>query len=163
MSDIRGGSVYRTAKAEMRRKIPNAKMIGIILAVDDTNLTIHSGSHTGRPLYMTVTNLPLALRRKINNYAWRPIGFLPNIDAPAPNTREEVNWKMHAKAKFASEILERVLEPLREAREAGFMVQIPILDHYISANLNVVQWPYIISGIDLLPYRSDGSMEALVP
>jgi len=123
MDDIRGGSVYRNAKAEMRRKLPTAKMIGIILAVDDTNLTIHSGSHIGRPLYMTTTNLPLEARRRINNIAWRPIGFLPHMKSDTTMTNADKEWKIHAKAKFASIVIERVLSPLKAARQAGFEVR----------------------------------------
>jgi len=163
MSDIRGGSIYRRAKAEMRQKIPNARMIGIILAVDDTNLTVHSGSHTGRPLYMTVSNLPLSIRRKINNYAWRPIGFLPNLDVESANTREETSWQRHAKVKFASQILEKVLEPLVGAREAGFNVRFSRFVRCLSFNIYiVVQWSYIVSGGNLLFDRPHGSVEIVV-
>jgi len=138
MSDIRGGSIYRRAKAEMNRKVPGARMVGIILAVDDTCLTVHSGSHTGRPLYMTCTNLPLEIRRKINNFAWRPIGLLPNLDVPAVTTAVENSWKMYAKAKFASLVFEQVLAPLAQIRETGFEVNLSRLPVILPLNSSCI-------------------------
>lgn len=161
LDDIRGGSLYRNAKAEMRRKLPNAKMVGIILAVDDTNLTNHSGSHIGRPLYMTTTNLPLETRRQINNFAWRPIGFLPHMKSSGTMTNVDKAWKVHAKAKFASVVIERVLAPLKDARRAGFEV-CPYIFIYVMLIYRLVPRKAAISGADLLPDRFSGSLEDLV-
>jgi hypothetical protein len=86
-SDIRGGSVYRSAKAAIRLKAPNAKIVGLILAVDDTMLTQHSGSHNGRPLYMTCTNLPLSVRRKSTTLPGDRLDFCPIYAVLSPKTK----------------------------------------------------------------------------
>lgn len=131
-SDIRGGTVYRTARTEIRARLPDAKLVGIILGVDDTQLTAHSGNHQGRPLYMTTTNLPLQLRRLINSYAWRAIGLLPNPRIPkreALNASEEA-WLMQAKCEFASLVLRKCMAPLLAFREGGFQVITSMIDLY---------------------------------
>ncbi|KZT53284.1 hypothetical protein CALCODRAFT_408485, partial [Calocera cornea HHB12733] len=56
---------------------PGATLIPFILATDKTQLTQFSGNRQGYPVYLTIGNLPIAVRQKISTRAVILIGYLP--------------------------------------------------------------------------------------
>lgn len=116
--DIRNGSVFRAAASEVRAKNKDGVLIGFMLAIDDTPLTQHSGTHNARPVYITTCNQSLASRRKRITHSWRVLAFLPVLnlgDTEKLNT-EEKKWAVHAKIEFQQRVLKIILKPLAGTR-----------------------------------------------
>lgn len=113
LENMRQGGAFQLAQNELRNTNPEGKLIGLILSIDDTNLTNHSGVHNGRPLYMTTANQSLESRRKRKTNSWRILALLPIIQlAKEKRTPQEKYWITHAKIEFANRMLEFVLQPL---------------------------------------------------
>lgn len=110
-SDIRSGEVYQNAQDEIQDLDPNGKLIGLVLSVDDTRMTSHSGSATGRPLYLTTANQSLESRRHASTNAWRITALLPCMKFPRPTTLEET-WGTVAQCEFVNRTMELALQPL---------------------------------------------------
>ncbi|KZT61055.1 hypothetical protein CALCODRAFT_416641, partial [Calocera cornea HHB12733] len=56
---------------------PGATLIPYIIATDKTQLTQFTGNRQGYPIYMTIGNLPITVRRTISTRAYVLIGYLP--------------------------------------------------------------------------------------
>jgi len=114
LDDIRKGSVYQDTQREIYNLNPNGKLIGIILSIDDANLTRNSGAHNGRPLYMTTANQSLESRRQRKTNAWRIVGLLPVIQiSQEVMSPTEKKYIAHAKVEFTNRVLERVLQSIQ--------------------------------------------------
>lgn len=113
-ADIRGGDIFTHAHNEIRKIDPNGCLIGIMLAIDDTPLTQHSGTHNGRPVYITTANQSLASRRQRNTNAWRVLALLPVLKLDENNlSKEDKPWSVHAKVEFNNRALAIILKPLQ--------------------------------------------------
>jgi hypothetical protein len=111
--DIRSGTIYQRTQEEIAQIDSEAALIGLMLSVDDTKLTQHSGNHNGRPLYLATANQSLHSRRHLNTNAWRITALLPTLDHRfKDNTAEEDAWKTIAKSEFANRCMELALKPL---------------------------------------------------
>lgn len=112
-AEIRDGEIYRMATEEVLQIDQEGSLIGIMLAIDDTPLTQHSGKHNGRPVYITTANQSLHSRRQRRTHAWRLLALLPilNVDE-GKLTSVEKTWSVHAKVEFNNRVLEKVLKPL---------------------------------------------------
>lgn len=112
--DIRDGTVYRQAQAEIQCLNPQGRLIGVMLSIDDTPLTQHSGTHNGRPVYISTANQSLESRRKRTSNAWRVLALLPVLKLEEESKQSGVDdlWITHAKSEFSNRVLEVVLKPL---------------------------------------------------
>lgn len=113
LENIRQGSSFQNAQRDLHRVDPLGKLIGLMLSIDDTCLTNHSGVHNGRPLYMTTANQSLESRRKRKTNSWRILALLPIIQLPKEKqSADEKKWITQAKVEFTNRVLEFVLQPL---------------------------------------------------
>lgn len=122
--DIRDGLVFREAFAEIRKIDIKGSLVGVMLAIDDTPLTQHSGTHNGRPVYITTANQSLDSRRKRDTHAWRLLALLPvlKLDEDEQTTVDK-KWCTHAKAEFNNRALEVVLKPLSGKQYYPYIVR----------------------------------------
>jgi len=114
LDDIKQGRIYQAAQREIFALNPDGALIGIILSIDDTNLTNHSDVHNGRPLYITTANQSLESRRKRSSNAWRIAALLPviQISQESMSTLEK-KYIAHAKVEFNNRVLEVILTQLK--------------------------------------------------
>lgn len=112
--DIRNGSAYIAAAQDVRRLNRNGCLIGVMLAIDDTPLTQHSGTHNGRPVYMSTCNQSLQSRRKRVTSAWRILALLPVLSLGEEENLSTIdkNWSVHAKVEFNQRVLSEILKPI---------------------------------------------------
>jgi hypothetical protein len=113
MSDIRSGTVYQVAQEEIKLKDPDARLIGLLLSVDDTVMTQFSGGQTGRPLYLSTTNQSLDSRRHLSTNAWRVAALLPTLRTKRKALNNiEKQWYTVANVEFVNRTMELALKPL---------------------------------------------------
>jgi len=110
-NDIRSGEVYQKAQNEIRELDPDGHLIGLMLSVDDTKLTNHSGSANGRPLYLSTANQSLESRRHSSTNSWRVTALLPSLNLDTLS-KVEKDWSTVAKAEFVNRSMELALQPL---------------------------------------------------
>lgn len=120
--DIRAGSVFQLIQTDLSLQHPNGVLLGIMLAVDDTPLTLQSGAQIGRPLYITTCNQSLESRRQINNHSWRLIALLPTM-THNKTSELETPWKPHATVEFVNQSLRLAVQPLIDHLDTGFVVK----------------------------------------
>lgn len=112
-SEVRNGTMYRKAHQEIMEIDVEGCLIGIMLAIDDTPLTQHSGKHNGRPVYISTANQSLYSRRQRQTRAWRILALLPVLSLDEEKmTKLEKKWSVHAKVEFHNRVLQKVLQPL---------------------------------------------------
>ena len=97
-----------------------AAVAPVIIATDKTQLTQFSGNKSAYPIYMTLGNLPRALRRKPSEHACILIGYLScdKIDSEGLSERKQralVQQLFHSSVRT-------ILEPLIRAGKEGIEV-----------------------------------------
>ncbi|KAG8728703.1 hypothetical protein FRC10_004637 [Ceratobasidium sp. 414] len=119
-------------------KDPNATVVGCIVLLDETKLTTFSGDKKAHPVYISLTNTPKAVHRRISKRVNMLIGYLP-----VPKLDCEPNKEKRRKIRRAlfHQCLEQLLKPLVEACKGGEEVSCwdggvrriyPVLSSYIA-------------------------------
>jgi len=90
-------------------------LIDIILAIDDTCLSSHSGNAKARPLYMTLGNLSNRSRRSLKYHAWTLVALLPIVESSGLTT--------HEKVAFNHKTLEIALKSLIAVEREGINIR----------------------------------------
>ncbi|PPQ85108.1 hypothetical protein CVT26_005404 [Gymnopilus dilepis] len=113
-------SEFRTENSYdlLQSKLPRgATLAPVIIATDKTQLTNFSGSKSAYPVYLTVGNIPKAIRRKPSKKACILIGYLSvdKIDRKQMSNRA-YRSKMQ---RLFHESMRIILEPLRKAGHEG--------------------------------------------
>ncbi|KAG9093161.1 hypothetical protein FS749_014954, partial [Ceratobasidium sp. UAMH 11750] len=88
----------------------------LILATDQTTLSIMCGGQKAYPVYITIGNIEKSTRRKPSKGAMVLLGYLP-IDAFEDIENDDERRRL--KADLVHRAMEKMLEPLREASENG--------------------------------------------
>ncbi|KAG9087886.1 hypothetical protein FS749_002576 [Ceratobasidium sp. UAMH 11750] len=88
----------------------------LIIATDQTTLSIMCGGQKAYPVYLTIGNIEKSTRRKTSKRAMVLLGYLP-IDAF--EDVEDDNERRRLKADLVHRAMEKMMEPLREASENG--------------------------------------------
>jgi hypothetical protein len=126
-ADIRRGSVYQRAQEDVAQIDVHGVLVGVMLSIDDTPLTEHSGVHNGRPVYITTANQSLKSRRQRQTNAWRVLALLPVIHLRKGTiTPLEDRWMTHAKVEFSNRVLEIALEELAGTLDSFILMQTDI-------------------------------------
>jgi hypothetical protein len=90
-------------------------LVGVVIATDKTRLTNYSGNKQAYPVYMTITNLDKAVRRKTSAHSQILLGYLPVPTFDNFNT----NTKSTASQEFFHRCMEMIIEPLIDAGKNG--------------------------------------------
>ncbi|KAG8681094.1 hypothetical protein FRC08_015840 [Ceratobasidium sp. 394] len=94
----------------------------LILATDQTMLSIMCGGQKAYPVYITVGNIDKSTRRKPSKRAMVLLGYLP-VDAFEDVENDDERRRL--KADLVHWSMEKMLEPLREASENGIDMWCP--------------------------------------
>ena len=105
----------------MKALLPTGAAVApVIIATDKTQLTQFSGSKSAYPVYMTLGNIPRALRRKPSEHACILIGYLSvdKVDTEGLSSRRQralAQQLFHTSTRM-------ILEPLIKAGKEGILV-----------------------------------------
>ncbi|CAE7232083.1 unnamed protein product [Rhizoctonia solani] len=100
----------------------DATIVPLIIATDQTTLSIMCGGQKAYPVYVTFGNLDKDWRRKPSKHGMYLLGYLP-VDAfeDVPNDDE----RRRLKAELVHRAMEKMLSPLRTASEQGVEMWCP--------------------------------------
>lgn len=111
----------------------------VIIATDKTQLTYFSGGKAAYPVYLTIGNIPKAIRRKPSRNACILIGYL-SVDKMSRIGLSDIQHRSRMQRVF-HESMKIILEPLKEAGRVGVMMESsdgsvrrvhPILTSYVA-------------------------------
>ncbi|KAF8596344.1 hypothetical protein BDV93DRAFT_422196, partial [Ceratobasidium sp. AG-I] len=128
MSKRRGNRVYSemwTANWWWDKQLRNkgaATIVPLILATDQTMLSIMSGSQAAYPVYLTLGNINKHWQRKPSKRTMVLLGYLP---VEAFEDVEDDNERRRMKANLIHQSMETMLEPLKVASEEGVEMWCP--------------------------------------
>ncbi|THU96683.1 hypothetical protein K435DRAFT_583913, partial [Dendrothele bispora CBS 962.96] len=88
----------------------NATIAPVIIATDKTHLTNFSGGKSAYPVYLTLGNIPKAMRRKVNQRACVLLGYLP-VDKVNRGADTDTEFKLRNYQLF-HDSMRIILEPL---------------------------------------------------
>ncbi|THU98873.1 hypothetical protein K435DRAFT_601744, partial [Dendrothele bispora CBS 962.96] len=94
-----------------------ATIAPVIIATDKTALTNFSGGKSAYPVYLTLGNIPKAMRRKINQRACILLGYLP-VDKIGKGSDMVTELKLRNYQLF-HDSMRVILEPLINAGREG--------------------------------------------
>ncbi|KEP46797.1 hypothetical protein V565_181170 [Rhizoctonia solani 123E] len=124
----------------VQNKLPHgATLVPIILSSDATQLTNFSGGKSAWPVYISIGNIPKAIRAKISTYSTLLLAYLPVPKFDCFPAKERGDQK----ARLFHESMEVILRPLVQAGRAGVEMNCgdgyvrhcyPILAAYIADN-----------------------------
>ncbi|KAG9080385.1 hypothetical protein FRC06_006648, partial [Ceratobasidium sp. 370] len=129
--DIFDGVRERTQYLVMRNVISEklrdegkgaATIAPLILATDQTTLSVLCGGQTAYPVYLTVGNISKDDRRKPSKHAMVLLGYLP---VEAFEDVENDNERQRMKADLVHRSMETMLEPLKVASQEGVEMWCP--------------------------------------
>ncbi|CUA72116.1 hypothetical protein RSOLAG22IIIB_10097 [Rhizoctonia solani] len=122
------------------KKLPHgATLVPIILSSDATQLTNFSGGKSAWPVYISIGNIPKAIRAKISTYSTLLLAYLPVPKFDCFPAKERGDQK----ARLFHESMEEILRPLVQAGTDGVEMNCgdgyvrhcyPILAAYIADN-----------------------------
>ncbi|KAF8181570.1 hypothetical protein BJ912DRAFT_1023540 [Pholiota molesta] len=103
-------------------KLPEGATVApVIAATDKTLLTKLSGNKSAYPLYLTIGNLPKAIRRKPSKNGCILIGYL-SVDKPNRSQLSELEYCSRVQRLF-HESMRIILEPLKKAGVDGVLME----------------------------------------
>ncbi|KAG8759337.1 hypothetical protein FRC11_002095 [Ceratobasidium sp. 423] len=100
----------------------NGTLAPLIIATDQTTLSVMCGGQKAYPVYVSFGNLDKSWRRKPSKHGMYLLGYLPVDsfeDVPDDDERKRL------KADLVHRVMEKMLEPLRAASEHGVEVWCP--------------------------------------
>ncbi|KIM44286.1 hypothetical protein M413DRAFT_58649, partial [Hebeloma cylindrosporum] len=102
----------------IQSKLPEgATLAPLIIATDKTQLTQFSGGKSAYPVYLTIGNIPKALRRKPSKHACILIAYL-SVDKVDRTKMTDIEHRSRGQRVF-HESMRTVLEPLIAAGNQG--------------------------------------------
>lgn len=111
----------------------------VIIATDKTQLTHFSGGKAAYPIYLTIGNIPKAVRRKPSRHSCILIGYL-SVDKVSRKGLNDMQHRSRVQRIF-HESMKIILEPLKKAGKVGVMMESsdgsvrrvhPILTSYVA-------------------------------
>ncbi|KAI0739540.1 hypothetical protein C8Q80DRAFT_1221997 [Daedaleopsis nitida] len=96
---------------------PGATLAPIIIATDKTQLTQFSGGKSAYPVYLTIGNLPKAVRRKPSLHPCVLLGYL-SVDKISQESLTQRELRAHNQRLF-HELMRVILEPSVQAGKEG--------------------------------------------
>ncbi|KAG8732610.1 hypothetical protein FRC11_012268 [Ceratobasidium sp. 423] len=113
---------WREMEKLIERGYRNGTIAPVIIATDQTTLSVMCGGQKAYPVYVSFGNLDKEWRRKPSKHGTYLLGYLP-VDAfeDIPDDKE----RRRLKADLVHRAMEKMLEPLREASEQGVEVWCP--------------------------------------
>ncbi|TFK59487.1 hypothetical protein BDN72DRAFT_780643, partial [Pluteus cervinus] len=109
------GRWWHAAQSRIPNK--NGTIAPVIIATDKTQLTQFSGSKTAYPVYLTIGNLPKAIRRKPSQQACILIAYL-SVDKIDRTLMSNDEHRSRSQRLF-HEAMRIILEPLKTAGKEG--------------------------------------------
>ncbi|KAG8724800.1 hypothetical protein FRC09_013986 [Ceratobasidium sp. 395] len=95
---------------------PNATIASVLLATDETHLSLICGNRKAWPVYITIANIDKDVRKCTSERAMLLIGYIPAPDLAFitnPEERRQKKWEVYHAA------LNEILAPLRRASSTG--------------------------------------------
>ncbi|CAE6534652.1 unnamed protein product [Rhizoctonia solani] len=113
---------WKEMEKMIQRGIPDATIVPIIIATDQTTLSVMCGGQKAYPVYVSFGNLDKDWRRKPSKRGMYLLGYLP-VDSfeDVPNDDE----RRRLKADLVHRALEKMLMPLRKASQEGVEMWCP--------------------------------------
>ncbi|KAF8586710.1 hypothetical protein K439DRAFT_1614939 [Ramaria rubella] len=106
---------------KMQVKLPDgATVVPIIFSSDKTQLSVFSGDHTAYPIYMTIGNIPKAIRCKPSSGAQVLIGYLPTVDLEGSNL--SANAACVACMRLFHYAMTHIVQPLIDPGKEGVLL-----------------------------------------
>ncbi|KAG9099175.1 hypothetical protein FRC07_010554, partial [Ceratobasidium sp. 392] len=96
-----------------------ATIIPVFVANDKTKLLVMCGGQEAHPVYVTIGNIPKAIRQKVGRHTTLLLGYLPVDDFPEVSDVEERARLRHQLTHNAMAIL---MKPLKEASKTGVIM-----------------------------------------
>ncbi|QRV93925.1 hypothetical protein RhiJN_21943 [Ceratobasidium sp. AG-Ba] len=122
-SDMRSAKWWWEEQEKLRAAGKGAATVApIILASDETHLSVMSGGQTAYPVYMAVGNLAKSWRRKPSKRGMVLLGFLPTDSFEDIDNNDE---RRRLKADLVHRCMEAMLAPLKEVWEDGVEMVCP--------------------------------------
>ncbi|KAG8703498.1 hypothetical protein FRC08_002802 [Ceratobasidium sp. 394] len=94
---------------------PDATILPVILASDATHLTNFGGGKQAYPVYITLGNIPKAIRRQPNSYGTLLLGYLPAQKLECFTEK----GKTHQKERLFHQCMTEIVKPLEQAGREG--------------------------------------------
>ncbi|KAG8730952.1 hypothetical protein FRC10_002161, partial [Ceratobasidium sp. 414] len=94
---------------------PDATILPVILASDATHLTNFGGGKHAYPVYITLGNIPKAIRRQPNSYGTLLLGYLPAQKLECFTKK----GKTHQKERLFHQCMTEMVKPLEQAGREG--------------------------------------------
>ncbi|KAG8730682.1 hypothetical protein FRC10_002416, partial [Ceratobasidium sp. 414] len=94
---------------------PDATILPVILASDVTHLTNFGGGKQAYPVYITLGNIPKAIRRQPNSYGTLLLGYLPAQKLECFTKK----GKTHQKERLFHQCMTEIVKPLEQAGRDG--------------------------------------------
>ncbi|KAG2348107.1 hypothetical protein BDR05DRAFT_875505 [Suillus weaverae] len=105
----------------LQEQLPEGSVVApVIIVTDKTQLTQFSGSKSAYPVYLTLGNIPRAIRHKSSQQACILIGYL-SVDKIS-NSKLSKKEKMSRIQCLFHDSMRTILEPLKEAGQTGMDV-----------------------------------------
>lgn len=101
----------------VQRTSKGATIVPYIINTDKTTLTNFSGAKSVYPAYITIGNIPKAVRRKPSSHAYRIFAFLPTVTFNDSNLSE--NDQRLARARVYHHAMKIVFSTLKEPAKKG--------------------------------------------
>ncbi|KDQ31134.1 hypothetical protein PLEOSDRAFT_1008869, partial [Pleurotus ostreatus PC15] len=113
-SEMWTGNWWNTLQGKLAK---GATIAPVIIATDKTHLTQFSGSKSAYPVYLTIGNIPKAIRRKPTRHACILLGYLsPDKINPDGLTKKELKCRGQ---RLFHDSMRHILSPLIEAGTKG--------------------------------------------
>ncbi|KAF8594961.1 hypothetical protein BDV93DRAFT_458015 [Ceratobasidium sp. AG-I] len=108
--------------SEIQKKLPvGTTLVPLILSLDKTCLTNHSGNEEAWPVYLTIGNIPKSTRRHLSSRATVLVGYIPVSKlkcCTSGDARQQAeHWLFHTS-------MARITRSLRKAGSEGVHRQI---------------------------------------
>ena len=104
--------------SHLQSKLPKGAAVApVIIATDKTQLTQLSGGKAAYPVYLTLGNIPKAIRRKPSKHACVLIAYLPTETISRHKIKKREAGSRHQ--RLFHESMRIVLEPLKAAGKNG--------------------------------------------
>ncbi|KAG9084030.1 hypothetical protein FRC06_004268, partial [Ceratobasidium sp. 370] len=94
---------------------PDATILPVILASDATHLTNFGGGKQAYPVYITLGNIPKAIRRQPSSYGTLLLGYLPAQKLECFTKK----GKTHQKERLFHQCMTEIVKPLEQAGREG--------------------------------------------
>jgi hypothetical protein len=102
----------------VERNTPGATIVPVLISTDKTQLTLFRNK-SAYPVYMTIGNIPKALRRKLSSRSYVLLGYLPTTKLEHEKNQSK---RRRLLANLYHACMHRILQPLVSAGQDGIFM-----------------------------------------